>query len=283
MKYLITFLLLVASIFAFGQDIKLKKVKKKSVVDGIKIKEIYYVLKANNSIMHGEYERYNIINSIEESGFYNMGVKDSIWKTYIIGKYVGSIGNYKNGKKNGEWKYYTNVGTLDPDYDRKSPTRLVKLGYYVNDTMVGIWSYYKKGKLEQKYDYDNDSLIFSSNINDNHAYTIKTDTGIVRQKLERPPMLVGGDRTRIENRKNMDDGKLHQLSDGQENVTYVLSFWIKPNGETYGYEMVKGVNKEYDTYIIEYYKANYKWIPGKLNETNVECKLTVSEGYIVKM
>ena len=149
--------------------------------------------------------------------------------------------------------------------------------------MVGVWNYYKKGKLEQQYDHSKDSLIFPSKIIDNYVYTVKTDTGIVRQKLERPPMLVGGDRTRIENRKNMDDGKLHQLSNGQENVTYVLSFWIKPNGETYGYEMVKGVNKEYDTYIIEYYNANYKWIPGKLNGSNIECKITVSEGYIVKM
>jgi len=283
MKYLFTLLILAASILAFGQDVTLKRVKKKSVVDGITIKEKYYVLKSDNSIKHGEYKRYNIINTLEESGFYNMGVKDSTWKTYIVGKYVGSIGSYKNGKKNGEWKYFTNVGTIDPDYDRKSPTRLVKSGYYVNDSMVGVWSYYMKGVLEQQYDHTNDSLIFPLKFNDNYVYTIKSDSGIIEHRLERPPMLVGGERTRIENRKNMDDGKLYQLSNGQTNISYVISFWIKPNGETYGYEMVKGVNKEYDRYIIEYYKDNYKWIPGKLNGSNVECKVTVSEGYIVKM
>src|SRR5690606_2591484 len=120
-----------------------------------------------------------------------------------------------------------------------------------------------------QYDHTKDSLIFPSNIFDNYVYTIKTDTGIIEHKLDRPPMLVGGDRKRIENRKNMDDGKLYQLSNGQENVSYALSFWIRPNGETYGYEMIKGVNKEYDSYIIEYYKANYKWLPGKLNGRNI--------------
>lgn len=283
MRYLFAILIVAISFVTYGQEIATKKVKKKSVIDGITVKEKYYVLKSDNSIKHGEYKRYNIINNIEESGFYNMGVKDSTWKTYIIGKYVGGIGKYKKGMKNGEWKYFTNIGTIDPDYNRKSPTRLVKSGFYVDDSLFGVWNYYKKGKLEQQYDHTNDSLIFPSNINDNYVYTVKTDTGIIECALERSPMLVGANRARIEKRKSMDDAKLYQLSNGQENVTYVLSFWLRPNGETYGYEMVNGVNKEYDSYIIEYYKENYKWIPGKLNGSNVECKVTVSEGYIVKM
>ena len=81
----------------------------------------------------------------------------------------------------------------------------------------------------------------------------------------------------------MDHSKLSTLSNNSQDISYALSFWIKPDGTTYDYKMVKSVNAEYDNYIIEYYKANYKWIPGVLNGNNVECKVVVSDGYIVKM
>ena len=284
MKIYYSLLFLLIGFQIYGQQPETILIKKKlKDTDGYEYKVKYYTLKFDTSIKHGYYERYNIIKSLVETGFYKYGVKDSTWKTYIIGKYVGSIGNYKNGKKNGEWKYYTNVGTRNPNYDRKSPVVLIKSGFYSEDNPIAIWNYYKNGKLEQQYDYSNDSIIFPLRIDDNYAYTIKSDTGIIKSKLDRAPMLVGGNTIRIENWKNMDNSKLYRLSNEQEDVSYSLSFWIKPNGETYGYKMVKSVNDKYDNYIIEYYKENYKWIPGQLNGENIECKITVSEGYIVKM
>jgi antitoxin component YwqK of YwqJK toxin-antitoxin module len=281
MYYLLLTLLM--SLQLFSQQPETVFIKKKlEDAHGYKYKVKYYALKSDTSIKYGYYERYSTIKSLVEAGFYKNNVKDSTWRTYIIGKHVGGIGNYENGKKNGEWKYYTNVGTRDPNYDRNSPTILVKEGSYVDNNLFGVWKFYKNGKLEQQYDYAKDSLISSSKINDNYVYTIKTKTGTIEHKLERPPMLVGGNRTRIENRKQMHNGRLYQLSNGQDNVTYALSFWIRPNGETYGYEMVKGVNEGYDNFVITYYKENYKWIPGLLNGENIECKITVSEGYIIK-
>ena len=281
MKYIFTIIILTLSLLTFSQ--KTEKVKKKFSVDGITVKEKYYVLKSDTSIRHGEYKRYDVLNDLQESGFYKMGVKDSIWKTYILNKYIGSIGYYRNDKKSGVWKYYTNVGTKNPNYDKKSPLIMTKHGSYSNDSLVGIWNYYKAGELEQKFDYSSNTIIFPVTNETKNIYYIKNDSGIITSKLDRPPYLVGGNTARVDNWKKMDHSKLSTLSNNSQDISYALSFWIKPDGTTYDYKMAKSVNAEYDNYIIEYYKANYKWTPGVLNGNNVECQVIVSNGYIVKM
>nr|WP_288837423.1 hypothetical protein [uncultured Flavobacterium sp.] len=182
---------------------------------------------------------------------------------------VNSIGNYVNGKRHGLWNYYKNIpGGWKP--------RALKSGNYSNDSIVGVWTYYyETGEVEQKYDHTNDSLIYRAKDKDKRKLLIKEGNREVFRELDMFPSPVGGEAAVDENWEKIDHNKLLRLTKDEEDLSYTLTFWIKPNGETYGYEMVKGVNEAHDNYMIEHYKTHYKWLPGVINDKHVECKYVV--------
>lgn len=262
-------LLLFVCIHAFGQEQTTKIKLKTKDKDGFTAILEYYALKADTSIRHGEYKRYNIIKNLEETGYYDHGVKSGVWKTYSGGKMVNSVGNYVNGKKDGLWNYYKNIpGGWKP--------RSLKFGNYSNDSLIGVWTYYyETSEIEQKYDHTLDSLIYRAKDKDKRKLLVKEGNQEVSRELDIFPSPVGGEATEHDNFYKMDHSKLLRLAKDETDLSYVLTFWIKPNGETYGYIMVKGVNTEHDNYIIEHYKTNYKWIPGVINDKNIECQYVV--------
>jgi len=259
----------------FGQEPETIRIKEKRTNErGSKYKVEFYALKEDPSIMHGEYKKYDSLKDLEETGFYNNGLKHGTWKTYLAGKMVDSVGEYKEGKKEGLWNYYTNIPRSWKPIPKKS-------GNYQNDIAVGVWTYYKNGEIEQKYDHSNNELVHASEESRSAKFLTKIGGVEKLTTLDRSPMLKGGNVVRVELRNGMNQAKLYHLSNGNSDVAYSISFWIKANGETYNYEVVNTVNAEYDNYIIEYYEANYEWIPGQLDGENVECQVIVSEGYIV--
>lgn len=263
-------LLLFLCIHAFGQEQTTKIKLKAKDEDGFTFIVEYYALKADTSVKHGEYKRYNIIKSLEETGYYDHGVKSGVWKTYSGGKMVNSVGNYINGKKNGLWNYYKNIpGSWKP--------RPLKLGNFSNDSIVGVWTYYyETGEIEQKYDHTLDSLIYRAKDKEKRKVLVKEGNQEVYKEADIFPSPVGGESAEDENFYKLDHNKLLRLAKDEADLSYVLTFWIKPNGETYGYKMVKGVNAAYDNCIIEHYKTNYKWIPGVINDKNIECQYVVN-------
>lgn len=152
-----------------------------------------------------------------------------------------------------------------------------KNGNYSNDTLVGVWTYYfRTGEIEQKYDHTLDSLIYRAEDKEKRTLLVKQGDNEVVKILDLFPVLIGGEVEKTENWHKIDQNKLIQLANGK-NQTYTMTFWIKSNGETYGYEMAKGVNSAYDNYLIEFYKNNCRWIPGVINGKNVECKYVVKQ------
>tara|TARA_B100000809_G_scaffold261181_1_gene309582 strand:+ start:765 stop:1418 length:654 start_codon:yes stop_codon:yes gene_type:complete len=144
---LITLVLLIP-ILTFAQktkEIKIKFPKSKQV------KEIYYVLKTDKSVKHGNYTVYHknigsFFNSdlIYETGQYVNGLKEGEWTTYRSPQKKGTRGSccavykkghYTNGKKTGVW-YTKSSNQSDPsyfDYDlnkeiqRDPPGRIVSV------------------------------------------------------------------------------------------------------------------------------------------------------------
>lgn len=278
MKITILTIISLLNFYILAQNPEIIEFKlKKESEGGYKYKIEFSALKSDTSIKHGEYKRYNILKDLEETGFYKYGQKDSIWKTYSAGKMVNSVGIYKNNKKEGLWNYYINI---PKSWD---PTPL-KSGNYKNDSIDGIWTYYyRNGEIEQKFDHTTNSIIYYSKNYENKKWIIKENNEVQNKIIEVLPMLIGGNVTSSENWQKMDFGLMSKLSNNDQDVSYGLSFWIKPNGETYAYEMIKSINENFDKYIIEFYKANYKWIPGKINGQNIECKMIINNGYVVKM
>jgi TonB family protein len=119
MKIILIFLVLVSSSICYSQ--KTKKVVNKINKWSDK-KEVYFVLATNKQIKNGSYKI--IVNKDEElvSGFYKMGLKDSLWIEYrrqetTNGKIKKSEGSYFNDQKVGVWKFYDNKGKISQEYD----------------------------------------------------------------------------------------------------------------------------------------------------------------------
>jgi len=274
MKTAILICFSVASCFIFAQNPETVKFKIKIGSEG-RSKIEYYALKSDTSIKHGEYKRYNSLKDLVEVGFYKFGQKDSIWKTYLYGKMINSIGVYKNSKKEGLWNYYTNI----PNSWKPTP---LKSGNYYNDSIKGVWTYYhRNGDIEQKFDHTTNSIIYYSKNYENKECIIKENNEIQTTTIDVLPMLIGGSVTDSENWRKMDSKLMSKLSNNVQDLTYGFTFWIKPNGETYGYEMTNSVNGNFDKYVIDFFKDNYKWVPGKNNGQSVECKMIINEGYVV--
>ena len=122
--------------------------------------EIYYVLKSDKSIRHGNYQKLGHKNSLLVNGYYKNGLKDSTWTEY-----------YWGGEK------------------------LKKKGNYADDKKHGVWEFYLyNGEIEQKYDYTSNELVYFilEPEEKDKEYKEIVKGGFKTVKLERPPLYIGG-------------------------------------------------------------------------------------------
>jgi len=85
-------------------------------------KEIFYVLETDETVKEGPYE-YHWLNSLECTGFYKAGKKDSVWIRYRRGK-IASKRFYQEGKRIGIWEFFKFNGELDWKYDFNTQTSI---------------------------------------------------------------------------------------------------------------------------------------------------------------
>jgi hypothetical protein len=103
------------------------------------IAERYYVLKSNKTIKHGSYVKYFQIPT-----YYSKAEK----KQLDLEHFVAIKGNYKNGKRDGEWVEFNNQG--------KFRTK----GSYANEKKIGVWQTAKEnGQVIENYDFDNSKML----------------------------------------------------------------------------------------------------------------------------
>ncbi len=103
--------------------------------------------------MHGSYINYGCNNELAETGFYKLGLKDSIWQGQMY------KGTYTKGKKTGVWEYMDFEGRLIQKFDHDKH----ELVFY---------------KVEE---YDT-----------SHDYAVIRGKDTLHTRLDRPPMLIGG-------------------------------------------------------------------------------------------
>lgn len=114
MKFLALILLSVFScIFANAQPTK--KVVTETGPKWQTMKEIYYVLKSDETIRQGSYELQRNGKPILQ-GYYNNGKKDSLW-SYYGGSIVLSRKWYADGVRKGFWEFYNWKGEPEWQYD----------------------------------------------------------------------------------------------------------------------------------------------------------------------
>jgi TonB family protein len=122
------------------------------------ISEIYFVLKSDKTVKHGEFVSYfrcsendevllkngvkNREDFIKQKGYYTGGKKEGVWVEFENKTDMDS-GKYSDGKRIGIWNSYKGkdkVKSFDYDHNKK----------------VGIWLTHKEGGLVvERYDYEN--------------------------------------------------------------------------------------------------------------------------------
>jgi TonB family protein len=209
-------------------------------------KEVYYVLKSDKSVRHGNYQKLGYKDAIVINGFYKNGLKDSIWTEY-------------------QWRGKTKVS----------------MGTYSANQKVGVWEFYdSEGVLEQKYDYTTNEITYFK-IDEREKtkeYKVIKGSDTIETKLDRPPLYIGGltlmFESVFENIHFPEEAKEHGVS-GRVNITFV----IDSNGNASNHRVFKGVGYGCDEEALRLIKEiPDNWVPGLLNgqAVNVEYSLVIN-------
>ena len=244
MKYLFTIITLIFTLNVFGQQTV--KIKKQKIYEWgtpyPKHKEIFYVLRTDNSIKQGSYKlkagKRNIIE-----GWYDNNLKDSIWIFRPMPRYTDFI---------------------------------YAQGYYKENKKTGIWNFSNEDGLEQQYDYSNDSLIFTVFEITDTVIPVLTDTGFVLRKVDMPPIFKEGESAK----KRYMSSANHYFGYNLPKDIWIratVQFEIDENGMTHNHKIIKGDFPEYNENALKVVKAiPNDWIPAKINGKKVYSIWTIS-------
>jgi hypothetical protein len=98
-----------------GEDSRFKQWNNmQPIVDGVRINQ-YDIDGRKTRVWHeepDEDEYYEENVEIQSKGEYKNGLRDGNWKYYYNGR-LGSNGEYKNGEADGIWEYYNENGEMD--------------------------------------------------------------------------------------------------------------------------------------------------------------------------
>lgn len=179
MKYIAFLIFAISTFSAYSQAIKVKKefytqnyfISKRNVVSDTVITKEYEVLTEDDYTKHGYYREYFLGKKIKVEGYYNMGKKTGVWKTYKDNDIMISAVEYKNGYKNGESKLFNDKGVLtffaeytndilNGEYIKYDEFgNKIMNGYYTNGNSNGKWHYYNdKGDEYALMQYNNGAL-----------------------------------------------------------------------------------------------------------------------------
>lgn len=237
-----------------GQDLIEIKNKKSN--------EKYFVLKSNQNIKHGKYEKFHAKNKVEVSGHYSDNQKDSLWSYYAWDGNITEKGTYKNDLKNGSWEYsYSGI--------KKSS------GNYENDTKIGVWDYYNQwGVLIQKYDHSSGALIFR--IKDEASKIALTNDSIGDYE----PLILGGIASfqyyLFENMQYPQKAVENNVS-----ANVAVNFKITSNGELFDFQIENNPGFNLDEEAIRLIKNFQLFIPKKENGIQVDGELTITIKFIL--
>jgi len=140
-------LFVTATTFSQGR----KQVTDISAFTSHRIKEVYFVLKSDNSVRDGAYQLFRN-DRLMVSGYYKNGQKDSVWQIYSNTQAILSRKWYDKGRMAGKWEFFNGKGETIYTYDFATekvayPTPITSdttTHYYRND--AGEWV---RGRLDQ--------------------------------------------------------------------------------------------------------------------------------------
>ena len=187
-------------------------------------KEEYYVLANQKKVKQGSYKMFADGIVIEE-GFYNNNKKDSTWTSYSPNYIILSTGTYKNDLRIGNWKFYTNTG-----------------------------------ELEQEYNYTTKKVHFFKPNPKEISYKVIAGKDTTYELLDRPPLVIGGQDNHLEVIVKNIRYPIEAMKKNIADKIYVR-FTIDEEGKTSDFSTIKKGDKSLDAEAIRVVKLIDNWLP----------------------
>ncbi|MCX6220209.1 MAG: energy transducer TonB [Bacteroidia bacterium] len=221
---LITILFLGRVIQTYSQDIELitKQTKNPNTT------EKYFVLKSDENIKQGLYEKRRYDNSLAIRGYYSKNKKDSIWIFYASnGIDTTLIGCFTDDKPNKAW-------TIFEDQCR----------------------------VRYKFDYSKYDVVEYNWYETANKFPILIDTTWTVSDIDSPPIIIGK-----ENPFQLISGSLrYPMSAFEKGISgrVWISFIVDKDGSACDFKVLKGVAKDLDAEALRVTKILDKnWFPAK--------------------
>ncbi len=221
---LIIILILSRVIQTYSQDIDLitKQTKNPTTT------EKYFVLKSDENIRQGLYEKRRSDNSLAIRGYYSKNKKDSIWIFYASnGIDTTSIGCYTDDKPNRTWSIFDD-----------------------------------QCRVRYKFDYSNYDVVEYNWYESPNKFPILIDTAWTVSDIDSPPLIIGK-----ETPFQLISGSLRYPIRAHENGIsggVLISFTVDKDGSACDFKVIKGVYKDLDAEALRATKILDKnWFPAK--------------------
>jgi antitoxin component YwqK of YwqJK toxin-antitoxin module len=91
-----------------------------------------YVPPFQSCIHHGLFVNYDANGSVKDSGYYDNGLKQGLWRLQVNSQGNYAIGFFNHGMRKGQWKYYDRANNL------------LYTEFYKPDGKLKEWYYFKK-------------------------------------------------------------------------------------------------------------------------------------------
>lgn len=239
---LITILILGRLIQTYSQDIEL--ITKHT--ENPNATEKYFVLRSDNNIRQGLYEKRLYDSSLAIRGYYSKNKKDSIWIFYASnGIDTTSVGCYTNDKPNRTW-------TIFDDQCR----------------------------VRYKFDYSKYDVIEYNWYETPNKFPILIETAWTVSDIDSPPLIIG-----IENPVQLISSYLRYPPESHEkgiSGRVLISFKVDKDGSACDFKVIKGVVKDLDAEALRAAKLlNKNWFPAKKDGQAITIEYFVQINFVL--
>ena len=157
-------------------------------------------------------------------------------------------------------------------------TTLIK-GQYKDNRKIGIWEYYdfRSKKLEQKYDYGNNKIIFSETLflDRTQSDHFKYNGEWIYDKLDSLPKRIGGI-SDLKLKLTEEAFKYYKAPDFPNEGIAIFSFIITKDGKTKDYKILTSTGNTFENELLNLLiESDGKWIPAMYKGEYVESEFII--------
>ena len=177
--------IIISSIFCITIHAQVIPVKKYFDEDSLHVKESFFVLKSNPSILDSTYISYYYNGNKKSEGKYKNNKAVGDWMFFYEGEIIKMIGPLSNNQSNGYWKYFYENGNIRMEGLLKDNEKQGPWKFYYENGRVKSKGNYKKGLKEDSWIYYHEDGNFKAQAEYKHdkgMYYEFFEDGIVKMK-----------------------------------------------------------------------------------------------------